>query len=325
MADKGNTFSAIKLDLAAWSTSDYPTFVGALREQLIDLTKARSDWYREQHRQSKWVNSARSTMIWLGTIAVVLTAVAAGLRVYLAAYAHGGYYDIAVMGLALLFYASMAAVSFFERSAEASGHYFRSIMAVLAIRDLWTAYQFKDLQLQMSIATPPTGATELAAAKQRWLDQAKQYCADLDAIATKELTEWRGAFQTSLTELSSAAKAGLTAAQTTLSDAVKADVAAAKAAADEAKKAADAAKAAAKPASLNLTVANAPGGEAIVTIDDIVAGRGPDRTFAFQNLAPGEHKLRVDVPTPDGGAKAKAITQIISLPGGVTNLSVTPV
>jgi len=323
MATTGSTFDPIEFDLKAWPQSDYTAFVEQLRQKLVGLTKKRIDWYQGQHRASRWVNSARTLMIWLGTIAVLLTAVAAGLRVYLAAYKIDGFSDIVVMGLALLFYALMAAVSFFERSAEGSGHYFRSILAILAIRDLWTAYQFKDVQMQLSIPKPPTDAAELLAAKQRWLDAARQYCTDLDAIATKELTEWRGAFQTSLTELSSAAKTGLAAAQTALSDAVKADVADAKAAADEAKRAAEAAKAAVKPASLNLTVTNAPGGEAIVTIDGAVAARGPERTFAFANLTQGEHSLRVDVPAAADG-KAKAIAQIISLPGGITNLSVTP-
>jgi hypothetical protein len=92
-------------------------------------------------------------MIWLGTVAVLLTAIAAGLRVYLAANKIEGSYDIWIMGFALLLYALMAAVSFFERSAEGSGHYFRSILAILAIRDLWTPYQFKDTQIQMSSAS----------------------------------------------------------------------------------------------------------------------------------------------------------------------------
>jgi hypothetical protein len=323
MAATGNTFDPIDLDLKAWPQSDYAAFVEQLREQLITLTKKRSDWYREQHHASRWVNSARTIMVWLGTVAVLLTAIAAALRIYLAASKTDGYWDIAIMGLALLLYALMAAVSFFERSAEGSGHYFRTILARLAIRDLWTGYQFKDAEIQLSIAKPPTDPTELLAAKQRWLDTAQQYCTDLEAIATKELTEWRGAFQTSLTELSSAAKTGLAAAQTALSDAVKADVADAKAAAEEAKRAAEAAKAAAKPASLNLTVANAPGGEAIVTIDGRIAARGPDRTFALASLAQGEHSLRVDVPAAADG-KVKAVSQIISLPGGITNLSVTP-
>ena len=323
MAAKGNTFDPIDLDLKAWPPSDYAAFVEQLREQLINLTKKRSDWYHGQHRASRWVNSARTIMIGLGTVAVLLTAIAAGLRVYLAAYKPDSFYDIWIMSFALLLYALMAAVSFFERSAEGSGHYFRSILAILAIRDLWTAYQFKDTQMQMSIAKPPTDPAELLAARQRWLDAARQYCTDLDAVATKELTEWRGAFQTSLTELSSAAKTGLAAAQTALSDAVKADVADAKAAAEEAKRAAEAAKAAATPASLNLTVANAPGGEAIVTIDGRVAARGLDRTFALANLAQGQHSLRVDVPAVADG-KVKAVSQIISLPGGITNLSVTP-
>jgi len=72
---------------------------------------------------------------------VLLTAIAASLRFYSAAYEiEGFYYDIWIISLALLLYALMAAVSFFERSAEGSGHYFRSILAILAIHDLWTAY-----------------------------------------------------------------------------------------------------------------------------------------------------------------------------------------
>ena len=146
MASEGSTFAPIDLDLKAWPQSDYTTFVEQLRQRLICLTKKRSDWYHGQHRASRWVNSARTIMIWLGTLAVLLTAIAAALRVYLAAYKIDGFYDIWIMGVALLLYALMAAVSFLERSAEGSGHYFRSILAILAIRDLWTAYQFKDTE-----------------------------------------------------------------------------------------------------------------------------------------------------------------------------------
>jgi hypothetical protein len=59
--------------------------------------------------------SARTIMVWLGAGGVLTTAIAAGLRVYLATNNSNGLYDIAVMGVALVLYASMAAVSFFER------------------------------------------------------------------------------------------------------------------------------------------------------------------------------------------------------------------
>jgi hypothetical protein len=194
----------------------------------------------------------------------------------------------------------------------------------LAIRDLWTAYQFKDAQMQLSLPLPPEDPMALVTAKQRWLDAARQYCTDLDAIATKELTEWRGAFQASITKLSSAAKTGLAAAQTALGDAVTAAAADAKTAAEEAKRAADAAKAASRPASLNLTIANTPGGEeAMVTIDDWIATQGPERAFTIPNLAQGDHTLHVEVAAAVGG-KPKSVAQVISLPGGITTLSVTP-
>jgi pyruvate/2-oxoglutarate dehydrogenase complex dihydrolipoamide acyltransferase (E2) component len=325
MTSQGSTFDPIKLDLEAWPQKEYAAFVQELRQKLACLTTQRSEWYRGQHHASRWVTSARTLMVWLGTGGVLATAIAAGLRVYLAAHNSNGLYDIVAMGVALVLYASMAAVSFFERAAEGSGHYFRSILGILAIRDLWTAYQFKDAQMQVSLPVPLQDPTALEAAKQRWLDAARQYCTDLDAIATQELTEWRGAFQASITELSSAAKTGLAAAQTALGDAVKADAADAKTAAEEAKRAADAAKAAARPASLNLTIANTPGGEeAIVKIDDRIAAQGPERTFAVTNLTQGDHTLRVEVAAAAGGTP-KSVAQVISLPGGITNLSVTPI
>jgi len=41
------------------------------------------------------------------------------------------------------------------------------------------------------------------------------------------------------------------------------------------------------------------------------------------NLAQGEHSLRVDVAAAADG-KMKTVSQIISLPGGITNLSINP-
>jgi hypothetical protein len=99
MASKGSTFDTIDLDLKAWPQSDYTAFVEQLREKLTGLTKKRSDWYHGQHHASRWVNSARAIMIWLGTAAVLLTAIAAALRIYLAAYKIDGFWDIAIMSL----------------------------------------------------------------------------------------------------------------------------------------------------------------------------------------------------------------------------------
>ena len=81
-------------------------------------------------------NVRAALMVWLGTGGVLAPAIAAGPRVYLAAHNSNGLYDIAGMGVSLVWYASMAAVSFFEQAAEGSGHYVHSVLGILTIRDL---------------------------------------------------------------------------------------------------------------------------------------------------------------------------------------------
>jgi hypothetical protein len=319
-ANKGNTFRSIDLSVDAWPQADYAEFVAHLRKAVTGVKNERFDWYTGQHRSANWVNVFRMAMVWLGTLAALATALAAAFRVFAGAKPPDTPWDMVFLVAAVVLYAAMVALAFYERTAEGTGHYFRSMTAILQIRDLWTAYQFKDAQMSLD---PPPAAADLVAAKRRWLDAAQAFVTALDVIATQELSEWRGAFQAAIGQLSSAAAAGLTASQTALADAVKADAAVAAKAAEEAKKAAEAAKQEARPAILNLAIDDASVGEATVKIDGRIVAQGPGRSFAIANLPQGVHIVRAEIAAV-GAAAAKAAEEAKDFPAGITPLRLKP-
>jgi hypothetical protein len=190
----GNTFKPIDLDVPTLMAMDYDSFVEELSAKVSEVKQQRFDWYESQVRLDKWVNGLRRWMVWLGAAGTLATALATGFRVYSTQsdWLKDHPIDIALLLLAMFLYAAMGAVAFYERMSEGVGSYFRSILAVGAIRDLWTGYQFKEAALMLQ---PPATQADVPAAKQRSLDAAELFCKALDAIATQELTEWHGAFR----------------------------------------------------------------------------------------------------------------------------------
>ena len=315
----GNTFTPISLSIDDWPQADYDTFVKDLRKSVAAVKQNRLDWYSSKRAESAWVNIVRRSMVWLGSGAALATALAAACRVIPWPDPKPNW-DIYLLVAAVILYAGMGAVAFFERTAEGVGSYFRSITAIIQIRDLWTAYQFTDAHL--ALEAPPVTPTEILAAKLRRLDAAQTFVKALELIAAQELTEWRGAFQAAMGQLSAEAKTGLSASQTALAEAIKADAVAAKAAADDAKKALEAIK----PASLNLEVAFAPAGEAVVKVDGETVRRGTGRSYVVSNITQGEHIVRVEVtldPVTNPPA-IKAAEQKIVFGPGITGLKLTP-
>jgi len=328
MAAKPTTFESIDLKIDGFKASPYPEFVTKLRAELLAYKDKRFAFFELQQRNSKWVNIVRRSMVWFGSAGVFATALAAGVRIYslmpgpLQSNLQASSYDVTLLVIAVVLYAAMGAALFFERTAEGVGSYFRSIVAILAIRDLWNAYEFKAARLAAEPA--PKAPEEELAAKKLYLDEAYAFCKALDTITTQELTEWRGAFQTSMTQLSTAATTGLAASQTALSEAIKADVATAKAAADEAKRAAEAAKEATRSAALNVTIVHAAAGTATITVDDQEVAKGLGRSFAISGQSQGLHKVRVEVAGA-GGAPPKAVEENKIFGAGINVLTFTPI
>ena len=324
MPPTGNTFRPIDLDVATLMPLNYPEFVLELRKRLRAAMTARYDWYNDQTKRHRWVNPTRSVMVWAGALAALATALAAGLRVYEAMPGNilsESKWDIALLMLAIVLYACVGAAAFLEKGTEGVGGYFRSIMAVIAVRDQWTAYEFKDANLLLELDAPADPAA-IAAAKKKWLEAAEAFVKGIDAVATQELTEWRGAFQTAMTQLSTAATTGLAAAQTALGEAVKTDAATAKAAADDAKRAAEAAKAATKSASLNITIAYSGAGKAVVKVDGHTVAQGEGRSFAAKDLTQGDQVVRVEIVDAQGTV-LKSAEQVHSFAAGINALQIS--
>ena len=63
---RGNTFSPIDLDVKTLMPLEYSPFVDELRNKVRAEMTARYNWYDEQVKRHRWVNSVRSVMVWLG-------------------------------------------------------------------------------------------------------------------------------------------------------------------------------------------------------------------------------------------------------------------
>src|SRR5205823_1356700 len=102
--------------------------------------------YYEGLRQNntKWANGSRWVLALLGSIAFLLTGLAAALRLapdteplkfFVGA-------DKVVLLVVLALYAVMGAISFYEKGTDKTTAYFRQVGIILGIRDLWTKVQF---------------------------------------------------------------------------------------------------------------------------------------------------------------------------------------
>ena len=220
----GNTFRTIDLDAQASAEMPFAEFVQTLLEKLWLLKEQRFEYY-EDLRQSNtmWANGSRWVLALLGSIAFLLTGLAAALRLApdtepLRSWAGA---DKEVLLVVLAVYAVMGAISFYEKGTDKTTAYFRQVGIILAIRDLWTKVQFeflKELLALKSSADPKAGE---AAARERIRALAEAFCNDLNKTATGELTDWRTEFLTSLSELEATAKKGSEDVTKEIQEAVK--------------------------------------------------------------------------------------------------------
>ena len=298
----GNTFRAIELEPQGTAELEFPKFVEALLEKLRRLKDERFIYYEVLRRQNtKWANGSRWVLALLGSIAFLLTGLAAALRfapeTFLQKWGLDGF-DKGVLLAVLAIYAVMGAISFYEKGTDKTTTYFRHLGIILAIRDLWTKVQFEFLKELIVLKDAADRKAAEAVARERIRALAEAFCNDVNKITTGELTEWRTEFLASLSELEAAAKKGtddvtkqiqetVRAAETAATDA---KAAAEKAAAD-ARAAAKTAEEASKPGALNLTLSGNFDDEVLISVDDIEVARSRGKTIALERVVPGLRKV----------------------------------
>ena len=300
----GNTFRAIELEPQATAELEFPKFVEALLQKLGVLKEERFIYYeRLRKKNTKWANGSRWVLALLGSIAFLLTGLAAALRFapepFLQKWDLTGF-DKGVLLAVLAIYAVMGAISFYEKGTDKTTAYFRHLGIILAIRDLWTKVQFeflKELTVLKNAADPKAGET---VARERIRALAEAFCNDLDKVATGELTDWRTEFLASLSELEAAAKKGTQDVTTQIQEVLKAAekaatdarVAAENAAAD-ARAAAKTADEAGKPGALNLALSGDFDDQVLISVDGVEVARSSGKTIAIDRVAPGLRKISV--------------------------------
>jgi len=298
----GNTFRAIELEPQGTAELELSKFVEALLEKLRRLKDERFIYYEVLRRQNtKWANGSRWVLALLGSIAFLLTGLAAALRfapeASLQKWGLGGF-DKGVLLAVLAIYAVMGAISFYEKGTDKTTTYFRHLGIILAIRDLWTKVQFEFLKELIVLKDAADRKTAEVVARERITALAEAFCNDLNKITTGELTEWRTEFLASLSELEAAAKKGTDDATKQIQETVRAaetaatdaKAAAEKAAAD-ARAAAKTAEEAGKPGALNLTLSGEFDDEVLISVDDIEVARSRGKTIALERVVPGLRKI----------------------------------
>ncbi len=324
----GNTFRAIELEPQATAELEFSKFVEALLQKLGLLKEERFLYYENLRKENtKWANGSRWVLALLGSIAFLLTGLAAALRfapeAFLQKWDLDGF-DKGVLLIVLAIYAVMGAISFYEKGTDKTTAYFRQLGIILAIRDLWTKVQFeflKELMVLKSAADPKAGE---AVARERIRALAEAFCNDLDKVATGELADWRTEFLVSLSELEAAAKKGSEDVTTQIQEVLKtaekaatdAKASAEKAAAD-ARAAAKTAEEAGKPGALNLALSGDFDDQVLISVDGVEVARSSGKTIAVDRVVPGLRKISAHAKK---GGKDLEIARMVDVKPGLQDL-----
>jgi hypothetical protein len=324
----GNTFRAIELEPQGTAELEFSKFVEALLEKLRRLKDERFIYYEALRRQNtKWANGSRWVLALLGSIAFLLTGLAAALRfapeASLQKWGLDGF-DKGVLLAVLAIYAVMGAISFYEKGTDKTTTYFRHLGIILAIRDLWTKVQFEFLKELIVLKDAGDRKAAEAVARERIRALAEAFCNDVNKITTGELTEWRTEFLASLSELEAAAKKGTDDVTKQVQETVRAaenaatdaKAAAEKAAAD-ARAAAKTAEEANKPGALNLTLSGDFDDEVLISVDDIEVARSRGKTIALERVVPGLRKVSAHAKK---GAKDVETALMVDIKPGLQRL-----
>jgi hypothetical protein len=276
----GNTFIPFFLEPQIYGDMSFADVVNTILKRLAGFTRTRRDYYdRKRATSTRWVSSSRIVLAVAGALAFLLTAAAAALQL------DPGFapWSRVALVLALVIYAVMGAVAFYERATDTASSYFRYVIAILSIRDLWTKLEFEVLKELEKVRKATDVQAAEAAARDQIFVLAEAYCNDLDKITTTEATEWKTEFQTSMGELEEAAKKGSEESTKRIEDYVTA----AQAAAAEAKAAVDALR----PGQINLIIKGDFDGEVTVLLDGAEAARSVGKTIALDNVRLGARRI----------------------------------
>ncbi|WP_170764726.1 hypothetical protein [Ruegeria lacuscaerulensis] len=311
----GNTLEPISLDYTKYRAKTFPEVVDALYEDLECVKKKRFDYYNFKRSQdARWANRSKAWLSALGAIAVLLTSAAAVVRVLYGSNPPSPAYDVWLFVGALAIYAIIAAVSFYETNSDRTSSYFRYLMILLAIRDLWTKASFAILSEAVVVYTPKS--QEEKDAIQRVIDLGIAFTTDLDKLATEELGEWKTEHLLSLSELEAAAQKGTAEVTGSLKAAVR-DLE--KAAKENLKAAVEAANAQ-KAAIVNFVVEGEFTGNVSVQASGRQVYASHLKNFSVDDLAPGLAKIEAMAQSPAGDPLAASF--IVELKPGLQDVKI---
>jgi hypothetical protein len=261
-------------------------------------------FFNTQRQDKAWVFALRDWLARLGGLGILLTAGATAANLWNA----DSDLDSALLVLAMLAYAAMAAIAFYENSTNLASGYFRQVAILVQSRDLWTNFQFAVLaEVRTGLAGDATADT---AARDKILALAQAAWADMEALARSEQESWQGEVLASLSKLQQVADGG--------GASVKAEILRldklALAAATEAKDAKAALEQAQGPAFLTLTIEGAFTGEAEILMDGVAVARTETSPVALPAQRPGIRHLVVKAKG-DGG-KTRTATAHVELKAG---------
>lgn len=240
---QGSTFEPINLSvLDLYAIEDAKAYAEKLRGELDRVRRLRVAFYEARMGERGSVLYVRKWLVGLGIAALVCSAAAAGFRLVDATqkptWLPGDPVSIALF-LALGCYVAMSALSFWESATASTSGFFRSAEVILALRDLWTQYEF-DIAAILESNTRKTG--ENVATKDKLMSVSQTLATNMDAIARTELGDWKGEFQSSMTQLASAGRDGMVSVKAELKADYDARLKKIELSSEEAKKIAEAAK-----------------------------------------------------------------------------------
>jgi hypothetical protein len=318
----GSTFGTVEIEPHEYAAMNFDEFVTRMRAETARQREAVSGYYEGlTTRNARWANGARGLLAALGTLAFLLTGVAAAIRFepnWLPEFMRGS--DKGLLVVVLLVYAAMGSISFYDRAAGRTASYFRHLGIIFAVRDLWTTFQFAILKETLALKAS-SGAETDSTARERVNALAQAFCSDLNKASSGEFGEWRTDFIAALKALEAASKAGTE----DVSQRLRSIAEEAERQASEAKAAAEAARSAAKavapaePGFINVRIVSDFDEEVVVSVDGTVrvASRGSE--LVLERVPPGPRTIAASATQ---GGIGKGAARAIDVRPGIQDLEI---